>query len=247
MIYNENNIILNLRVTDLEIEKIVFSDYFGSIEELNKFLEFNTIEEPLYPETVIDVCKIENDSEIVLLFSYELTLTSPLDEDELEDFYEELKEYATPIVAELTPEIEVAQTVCCNENTKSKQSLSNYKYVCPYCWNDIQNCECPAYPYFLVQIDVGIVEIIKTLNLKGYHTTATCEGHLEDNQPCFYINFKENYKFDLPNGFYWDDNNVRCKYQGQTIEEKTCYKREKLGIFAQMVDKLPSLATEQFK
>ena len=245
MIFNGENIILNLRVVDLETDELVFSDYYGSIEDLNRYLENPSIKEPICPEIMIDVCPIKKDIEITLLFSYELSSLYPLDEDEIQDFYEALNEWSKPIVADITPEIEEAQSCDALEERCEKQPLSSYKYLCPYCWNEVENCSCGSYPYFLVQIDVGMVDIVKALNMKGYFTAATCEGHPENKSSHFYINFKEAYGFDLPEGFYWEKNNLRCEYKGDTLEDLVQDKKDKIQLFIKTVDSLPSLLLQE--
>lgn len=241
MIMNGKNIILNLRVTDLENEKLIYSDYYGSIEELNSFLQKNSIKEPVCSEIIIDACLIKDDVEITLLFSYELSLLCVLDDDEIEDFNIALYEHLKPIVAELTPKYVLPETSNGDNKAFEKLGLSAYRYLCPGCWNEIEKCTCNSYPYFLIQIDTGISEIVKTLNIKGYLTAATCEGHLEQENPCFYINFKEAYGFELPQGFYWEDNNIRSEYSGDNFEELTKDKNAKLESFAEMVRCLPYL------
>ena len=245
MIFNRENIIFNLRVIDLETDELVFSDYYGSIEEINRYLENPSIKEPPCPEIMIDICPIKKDIEITQLFSYELSLLSPLDDEEIQDFYDALNEWSKPIVADITPEIEEPQSCDALEERCEKQALSTYKYLCPYCWNEAENCTCSSFPYFLVQIDVGMVDIVKTLNSKGYFTTATCEGHPENKVPHFYINFKEAYGFDLPEGFYWEDNNIRCEYTGDTLEALVQDKKDKIQLFTKTIYSLPSLINRE--
>lgn len=241
MIMNGKNVILNLRVIDLETHELIYSDYFGSIEELNCFLQKDLIKEPMCSETTIDVCIVKNDVEITLLFSYELSLLCEMDEDEIEEFNDTLFEYIKPIVPKLTPEYKLSEPSFKEDDAFKKLELSSFKYLCPECWNEIKKCTCNFYPYFLIQIDAGISEIVKILNKKGYHTAATCEGHLEQNKPWFYISFKEPYGFELPQGFYWEDNNVRCEYSGNSLEDLAKDKNKKLKSFTKTVSNLPNL------
>lgn len=241
MIFDGENIILNLRVIDLESDELVFSDYFGSIEDLNRYLENPSIKEPICPEITIDVCPIKKDIEITLLFSFEIMSLCPLDEDEIEEFYDVLKECSKPVVANLLPEMKAPSKCEEVEAEFEKLPLSTFKYLCPHCWNEPESCSCVQYPFFLVQIDAGIVDIVRELNLKGYFTAATCEGHPENKLPYFYINFKEVYGFDSPDGFYWDRNNLRCEYKGDTLEDLVQDKKDKLERFLNIVNALPSL------
>lgn len=244
MILYGKQILFNLRVVNQETEALVFSDYFGTVEELNRFLENPTIEEPLIPEITVDICSVHKDESIILEFTYELTMLYPLDEEELEDFQQAMEDCLKPFAAKLTPEI-VHNDNCDKKSEAEHLPLSAYKYLCPHCWNEVEKCSCSGYPYFLVQIDVGLQEVVKDLNKKGYFTTATCEGHPENGNNSFYINFEKGYHFDLPTGFNWDDFNVRCTFQGETTEELIRDKEEKLRAFFECVDALPSLLEQE--
>ena len=87
---------------------------------------------------------------------------------------------------------------------KNKDVYMNY--VCPYCWNTLDNCICEMFPpYHLIFIDKNIQEHIRLLNEKGYRTMACCEGHKE---VCLntYISFANDYFKDVttPEGFKYD-------------------------------------------
>jgi len=85
---------------------------------------------------------------------------------------------------------------------KEKQHhLADLAYVCPRCLRTVDDCRCPVYPGYLVQIDKLMVPIIRELNEKGYKTTGCCAGHpAEDNFVVsgVYIAFAKNYDFDEP-------------------------------------------------
>lgn len=238
MIIYGKTIVFNLIVSDQETEEIVFSDYFGSLEELNRFLANPTIKEPLLPEIEIDICTVENDSEIILNFTYELSCLDEMDEDEIGEITEGFEDFINPQRVQLTPELIQEET---DEKESNESSLSAFKYLCPNCWNEVEQCSCLGYPYYLIQIDVGLAEIVKTLNLKGYQTTSTCEGHFNKGSKSILIVFKEQYKFDLPEGFYGDGWEIKSKYISTTEEdfqkEKEC-KLQKLGNYVQTLPNL---------
>ena len=56
-----------------------------------------------------------------------------------------------------------------------------------------------------------------------------------------YIAFNEKYDIDLPDGFFWDGWNIRCKYVGNTIAELQNDKSGKIQLIRNYVEKLPSL------
>lgn len=77
-------------------------------------------------------------------------------------------------------------------------------YVCPNCFNMLDDCECELRPYHLIMIDNGIQEHVRTLRNKGYITTGCCESH-EEICISIYISFAQDYGFgttvQLPEGF----------------------------------------------
>lgn len=83
-----------------------------------------------------------------------------------------------------------------------KDTLKEYAYVCPTCIHEVEDCRCPDYPYYLVQIDRLMVPIIEELNRKGFRTTGCCAGHcskeLAFRQSGIYICFEKDYDFDEP-------------------------------------------------
>ena len=102
-----------------------------------------------------------------------------------------------------------------------------FKYACPHCWQEMTSCKCRSYPYFLIQIDVNLLPIVKTLYFKGYFTTGSFEGHCETEYGELYLSFKECYNFNksLPKGVMLSDNGrLSAIYEGDTIEEQEEYK-----------------------
>lgn len=126
---------------------------------------------------------------------------------------------------------------------KSKDAYMNY--ICPYCWNTLDDCTCELFPpYHLILIDRNIQEHIRLLNQKGYRTTACCEGH---RTICLntYIAFSDNYFADtgLPEGFEWDKKRRIVTYtypMKLTEEEMEELKKEKLETLLEWCKNLPS-------
>lgn len=94
-----------------------------------------------------------------------------------------------------------------------KNKNDYFGYVCPRCFSQLQDCECPRYPQSLLQIDKGIQPAVRMLNRKGYATTGCCEGHYKpDGHATTYICFLENYPglhaVPLPTGFTFDPGKI---------------------------------------
>lgn len=126
---------------------------------------------------------------------------------------------------------------------KNKEIYTNY--VCPYCWNTLDNCICDLFPpYHLIFIDRNIQKHIRILNNKGYHTVYCCEGHKEG---CIntYITFSKEYFKDIntPKGFKYNkkEKTITYTYSPQLAEEKMeKLKKEKLSILLEWIKGLPS-------
>lgn len=130
---------------------------------------------------------------------------------------------------------------------KNRNAYENY--VCPYCWNTLDNCTCEIFPpYHLTFIDKSIQEHIRILNNKGYRTTGCCEGHRE---VCIstYISFPMNYfeHVGVPEGFKYDKKRhmVTYTYSTKLKEEKMEeLKKEKLAVLLEWCNNLPNRGTE---
>lgn len=125
---------------------------------------------------------------------------------------------------------------------RSKKVMENY--VCPKCWNQVQNCTCETYPpWRLVNIDVNIQEVIRILNTKGYTTVYCCESHFGYSFS-IYISFPWHFDFDAPEGFEykktWD--RVAYSYSKKERENKELFeqvKAEKLRALLAWAQALP--------
>lgn len=125
---------------------------------------------------------------------------------------------------------------------RNKEAYLNF--VCPYCWNTLDNCICELFPpYHIIFIDKNIQEHIRLLNEKGYHTTSCCEGH---RKVCIstYITFADNYfkDVDMPNGFKYDKKRRMISYTyllKLPEEEMEELKKENLTLLLEWCKKLP--------
>lgn len=123
-------------------------------------------------------------------------------------------------------------------------------YICPYCWNTLNNCDCDLFPpYQLIFIDKNIQEHIRILNKKGYRTTGCCEGH---RKICIntYISFADNYfkNTEMPEGFKYDKKRKMITHSYSTrltkdkMEES---KKENLDILLAWCNQLPKRNMEK--
>ena len=125
---------------------------------------------------------------------------------------------------------------------KNKEAYINY--VCPHCWNTLDNCTCKLFPpYHLIFIDRNIQEHIRILNEKGYRTMGCCEGH---RVRCIntYIAFPNDYfkEIGTPEGFKYDKKRrtITYTYSPKLTERKMEeLKAEKLAILLEWIKGLP--------
>lgn len=130
---------------------------------------------------------------------------------------------------------------------KDKDAYINF--VCPHCWNTLDNCICELFPpYYLIFIDRNIQEHIRILNKKKYLTTGCCEGHRE---VCIstYITFANDYlrEIDMPKGFRYDKKRrmIAHTYSTKLSEEKMEeFKKENLETLLEWCKSLPDRNTE---
>lgn len=125
---------------------------------------------------------------------------------------------------------------------KNKRAYMNF--VCPHCWNTLDNCTCKLFPpYHLIFIDRNIQEHIRILNEKGYRTTGCCEGH---RTVCIntYISFADNYfkEIGTPEGFKYDKRRWSISYTYSTKltkEKMEELKTDKLAVLLEWIKGLP--------
>ena len=118
-------------------------------------------------------------------------------------------------------------------------------YVCPKCFNRIENCICEVQPWNLIMVDVNMQEIVRTLNGKGYKTTSCCESHFGDTLN-LYISFVCDYGITTPDGFNWKnrDNCIIYSFKKADVSSEEKYnnlKSEKLETLRKLAESLPSI------
>lgn len=90
-------------------------------------------------------------------------------------------------------------------SSRKKERIEEIAYVCPYCLEELCDCTCNSYPYYLIQIDREMLPIIRTLNQKGYVTSSCCAGHVRSKSN-IHVQFADLYDFasEIPEGAtYW--------------------------------------------
>ena len=112
--------------------------------------------------------------------------------------------------------------------------LKVYKYVCPYCINEVDKCICEEYPESLIQIDKNMVPIIRELNRKWYRTCSSCEGHIGKIDK-MYILFSRKHKFQklLSKNFIIAADHIIGTIPGKTEEAK---KRNKSRMLKELFE-----------
>lgn len=120
-----------------------------------------------------------------------------------------------------------------------EKNLRQYVYVCPCCFNKVENCTCAILPFSLLQLDKKIWPVIKLLNEKGYYTEDCCEGHVDAGDK-IYISFRKKYKTNipLPKGFEGDMSVIFAKITGKSTEAKKRKKRQLLNKLYEWADSL---------
>ena len=119
-------------------------------------------------------------------------------------------------------------------------------YVCPTCYNLVDNCSCDLRPYHLIMIDRGIQEHIRVLRNKGYITVGCCESH---HEVCLviYIAFAKDYGFgktiSLPDGFKYNKTKRSIVYNYNkklSMEEIEIEKKIRLNQLLEWCKQLPN-------
>ena len=118
-----------------------------------------------------------------------------------------------------------------------RKSICNY--VCPFCFNQIEDCTCDFAPYSLIMVDNNLQEAVRKLNQKRYFTVDCCEGHYNFSIPNTYISFVRPVKLpNFPIGFDYEKegNVIRKIYNVETEEEFKEAQREAIQSINDWVD-----------
>lgn len=166
--------------------------------------------------------------------------------DDMERFFEEREKGA----AAWNPHFYVHPEAVVEEGIVEKRHpLSDYAYICPSCLHEIEDCKCPFYPMYLVQIDRAILPIIRTLNWKGYRTQQSCGGHPDrapGEQGSIVVSFDDKYNFEVPfpdgSVFLQEDQSLCFELpKGKTREELELYQANCLKKLQDWANQLPVL------
>lgn len=113
-------------------------------------------------------------------------------------------------------------------------------YVCPKCFNQIENCVCKYQPYSLIWIDEQLQYAIKILNQKGYITGSCCEGHFEDYKKRIFIAFVNSIN-SCPNDWKLNHNLIYYDIKTNDNLEFEQMQKEEIEKLNKWVDEIESL------
>lgn len=90
----------------------------------------------------------------------------------------------------------------------TERMISFDEYVCPHCFYPSTECVCKYAPWTLIFIDRNIQHAVRVLNVKGYQTISSCEGHYQTSLSV-HVQLLQNYNFEsMPDGFcYYERKN----------------------------------------
>lgn len=251
MIINDIEYAIRFWIDD-EADETILDEVFGTLEEMNEFIE-KIWHDPQYEDLIAKFSPVEvinGEPEEAVRYIYEIDPLMPLEASEIED-------YLYDIEADFRASAEMAERF--GEDTKftPKEDAADYEskrkhrdeftYICPYCFRELDDCRCATYPYHLVQIDKLIVPIVRTLNQKGYITTACCSGHIDElHCCCIYLAFKDEHNFgsNIPAGAAYAKTGHTLSYNGldkMTREERITFQAECIEKLTAWADALPKL------
>jgi len=251
MIINNIEYAIRLWIDD-ESDETILDEVFGTLEEMNDFIE-GTWRDPQYEDLTAKFSPVEvinGEPEESVRFIYEISPYMPLDPSEIEDYFCEFEEAfrESKEMAERYGEDTKFEPHEDADDYESKRKHRNeFTYICPYCFRELDDCRCATYPYHLVQIDKLILPVIRTLNQKGYITTACCSGHLEESHcVSIYIAFKEEYDFgsNIPAGAAYGKTGRTLSYNGldkMNVEERAKFQKECIEKMTAWADALPKI------
>lgn len=121
-----------------------------------------------------------------------------------------------------------------------KMAVSYKNYVCPNCWEQIQNCKCNSHPYKLINIDVLMQYAIRNLNLLRIKTYGCCEGHYYKNQIAnIYINFREDSKMKgCPKGWKRSNETIYFYFYPKSKREFLTIQKEAIKNLNEWVNEI---------
>ncbi len=251
MIINDIEYAVRFWIDDEDGETIL-DEVFSSLEEMNEFIE-KMWRKPEYADVTVYFSPVEvingkpDDS---VRWHFELSPFMPLEEAEIKDYYYEFKDslrVSKEMAERLGQDTKFEPREDSIDYERKKKHRADITYICPYCFREVDDCRCSSYSYHLVQIDKLMVPIIRTLNKKGYITTACCSGHLEENHSLsIYIAFKNEHDFgnNLPVGAVYSKAEQVVRYTGlenMAGEVRARFQNDCIESITAWADSLPSL------
>lgn len=194
-----------LMVNDEDGENLL-TEHFPDLAELNGYIE-GMGSEYFGCEGVLAIVEISDGQYGSFGVTHDITLVA-LEQEEIDDMIEEEAEINAEFRKMFADErknttISYADDHC--DADEKRPHLSEVAYVCPRCLNELEECACRLYPYYLIQVDRMILPIVRILNMKGYQTVSCCAGHLT-SKGNIHVQFAEAFDFpvQIPSGStYW--------------------------------------------
>ena len=126
----------------------------------------------------------------------------------------------------------------------TERMISFDEYVCPHCFYPSTECVCKYAPWTLIFIDRNIQHAVRVLNVKGYQTISSCEGHYQTSLSV-HVQLLQNYNFEsMPDGFcYYERKNcIEHMMSRKNFENEGGFNLERANAIKavnQWVDALP--------
>lgn len=244
-----NNIEFAIRMwVENESGEEIAQEVFYSLEQMNNYIK-STWKTALYEGAIATIAPVEiidGIPEEAVTFTYEINPYMELESDEIEEYYgwfsEDIEEHQANI-KNYSSDIRFTPMVDSDKFLDKSKYKHEIEYVCPHCINNVDECVCPTYPYYLIQIDKLILSSIRELNLKGYTTAACCAGHIDDmNSISIYIAFQSDYEFSsIPKGAKYSKSGYSISYNlpnDLTKDERKALQEEYLKNIFEWVQSL---------
>lgn len=230
----------------------VCDEVFASFEDLNTFLKeawhdekYDGLTGQFSPVEIINGQADES-----VRFVYNIFPIMELEPEEIEDYYccfEEDYQASKEMAERFGKDTQFVPRNDADDYESKKKHRNEITYICPYCFRELDDCRCSTYPYHLIQIDTLIVPVIRTLNKKGYVTTACCSGHIEEvHCLSIYVAFKDEHDFgnNIPKGAVYARVGRTVHFDGlekMDRAERQVFREDCIKKLAAWADSLPSL------
>lgn len=251
MIINDIEYAIRFWVETEDGEEIA-DEVFQDLNEMNKYIK-RTWKDPRFFDvkaTFSPVEVINGKPEEAVTFLFEIFPYLELDEDEIEDYLSDIQDAydeAEALGKHCGKETKFIPSGEAENYEEKKTCLAEISYICPHCYRELNDCRCSEYPYYLVQIDKLMVPIIRTLNNKGYITTACCSGHADIHHGLtIYVEFEKEHNFgtNMPKGSVYAKTGRTVSYPFDPDIEKEefiVFQKECIEKFTAWAENLPKL------